>query len=52
MSASGAVATHPAFIGGLADLVKAALAKDAAMQNGAGDLWCANARRCACKGAA
>jgi ferrochelatase len=45
----GAVATHPAFIAGLADLAKAALARDGAVQNGTGDLWCANARRCAYK---
>jgi ferrochelatase len=43
------VATHPAFIAGLADLVRAALARDAKVQDGSGQAWCAHAARCACK---
>ena len=46
-----AVGTHPAFIGGLAQLVKAARSRDAAVQDGSGQQYCANWRRCACKGA-
>jgi ferrochelatase len=44
-----AVGTHPAFIAGLAALVKDALARDAAVQDGSGPQACANWRRCACK---
>jgi ferrochelatase len=44
-----AVATHPAFIAGLAALVKGALAQDAAIQDGSGRQACVNWRRCACK---
>jgi ferrochelatase len=47
-----AVGTHPAFIGGLANLVTAALRQDGAVQPGSGRHYCANWRRCACKGAA
>jgi protoporphyrin/coproporphyrin ferrochelatase len=47
-----AVATHPAFIGGLANLVTGALAGGAAVQPGSGQQYCANWPRCACKGAA
>ena len=47
-----AVGTHPAFIGGLANLVNGALARDAAVQDGSGQLYCGSWRRCACKGAA
>jgi ferrochelatase len=47
-----AVGTHPVFIGGLANLVTAALGRDAAVQAGSGQQYCANWRRCACKGAA
>jgi ferrochelatase len=47
-----AVGTHPAFIGGLANLVNAALGRDAAVQPGSGQQYCASWRRCACKGAA
>jgi protoporphyrin/coproporphyrin ferrochelatase len=46
-----AVGTHPAFIGGLANLVSAALGKDAAVQPGSGQQYCGSWRRCACKGA-
>jgi protoporphyrin/coproporphyrin ferrochelatase len=42
-----AVGTHPAFIAGLAALVKGA--RDAAVQDGSGQQACANWRRCACK---
>ncbi|WP_119302491.1 ferrochelatase [Dongia deserti] len=45
------VDTHSAFIGGLAALVKGALARDAAVQDGSGQQHCANWRRCACKAA-
>ena len=45
----GAVATHADFITGLAGLVRGALAQSAGVGPGTGDLWCANARRCACK---
>src|SRR5215467_177297 len=41
-----AVATHPAFIAGLASLVKGARA--AAVQDGSGREACADWRRCAC----
>jgi ferrochelatase len=44
-----AVGTHPAFIAGLATLVKNALARDAGIQDGSGQQACANWRRCACK---
>lgn len=44
-----AVATHPAFIAGLAALVKGALAEDAAIQDGSGQTACVNWRRCACQ---
>jgi ferrochelatase len=47
-----AVGTHPAFISGLADLVKAALADTAVVQPGSGQQYCGSWRRCACKGAA
>ena len=47
-----AVGTHPAFIGGLANLVNAALGRAAAVQPGSGHQHCASWRRCACKGAA
>jgi protoporphyrin/coproporphyrin ferrochelatase len=47
-----AVGTHPAFIAGLAQLVKAALAQAAAVQDGSGQLHCADWRRCACKAGA
>jgi ferrochelatase len=47
-----AVGTHPAFIGGLANLVNTALGRDAAVQPGSGRQYCASWRRCACKGAA
>jgi ferrochelatase len=44
-----AVGTHPAFIAGLAALVKGALAHDSAIQDGSGQTACINWRRCACK---
>jgi ferrochelatase len=44
-----AVGTQPDFIGGLAALVKAALARDEAVQDGSGQQYCAGWRRCACK---
>jgi len=47
-----AVGTHPAFVGGLANLVNAALGRAAAVQPGSGQQHCASWRRCACKGAA
>ena len=47
-----AVGTHPAFIGGLANLVNAALGRAAAVQPGSGQHYCGSWRRCACKGAA
>jgi ferrochelatase len=47
-----AVGTHQAFIGGLANLVNAALASDAAVQPGSGQHYCGSWRRCACKEAA
>ena len=47
-----AVGTHPAFIGGLANLVNAALSRAGAVQPGSGQQHCGNWRRCACKGAA
>jgi protoporphyrin/coproporphyrin ferrochelatase len=47
-----AVGTHPAFIAGLAALVKGALARDEAVQDGSGQQYCASWRRCACKAAA
>jgi ferrochelatase len=47
-----AVGTHPAFIGGLANLVTAALGHEARVQPGSSQHYCANWRRCACKGAA
>ncbi len=47
-----AVGTHPAFIGGLANLVTAALGRDAAVQPGSGQQHCGSWRRCACKEAA
>ena len=43
-----AVGTHPAFIGGLANLVTAALSRDAAVQPGSGQHHCDSWRRCAC----
>lgn len=43
-----AVGTHPAFIAGLANLVRGALARDAAIQDGSGRHYCADWRRCAC----
>lgn len=43
------VSTHPQFIAGLARLVQSALGKDAAIQPGCGQGFCANAARCACK---
>ena len=46
------VSTHPAFIEGLADLVKGALGRDATIQDGSGRQACAAWRRCACKAAA
>ena len=45
-----AVGTHPAFIGGLANLVNAALERGAAVQHGSGQHYCGSWRRCACKG--
>jgi ferrochelatase len=47
-----AVGTHPAFIGGLANLVTGALARNAVVQPGSGQQHCATWRQCACKGAA
>jgi ferrochelatase len=47
-----AVGTHPAFIGGLANLVTAALGREGAVQAGSGQQYCASWRRCACKRAA
>jgi ferrochelatase len=44
-----AVGTHPAFIGGLANLVTAALGGDAAVQPGSGQQYCDSWLRCACK---
>ncbi len=44
-----AVGTHPAFIGGLANLVTGALARDGAVQSGSGQQYCASWPRCACK---
>ena len=44
-----AVGTHPAFIGGLANLVNAALGREAAVQPGTGQQYCSSWRRCACK---
>ena len=44
-----AVGTHPAFIGGLANLVNAALSGDAAVQPGSSQHHCGSWRRCACK---
>jgi ferrochelatase len=46
-----AVGTHPEFIAGLAALVKGAVTRDAAVQDGSGQQYCAPWRRCACKGA-
>ena len=46
------VSTHPAFIAGLAELVRGALGRDAKVQDGSGRTWCANASRCACKAGA
>jgi ferrochelatase len=43
------VSTHPAFIAGLAGLVRAALGREGNVQDGSGRAWCANASRCACK---
>jgi ferrochelatase len=43
------VGTHPAFIAGLAALVKNALARDIAVQDGSGQQYCVDWRRCACK---
>jgi ferrochelatase len=45
-----AVGTHPAFIDGLARLVKSALGRGAVVQDGSGQHYCADQRRCACKG--
>ena len=47
-----AVGTHPAFIGGLANLVTAALARNGSVQPGSGQQYCVSWRCCACKGAA
>ena len=47
-----AVGTHPAFIGGLANLVTAARCRDAAVQPGSGQQYCGSWRRCVCKGEA
>jgi ferrochelatase len=47
-----AVGTHPAFIGGLANLVTAALGDTAAVRPGSGQHYCGSWRRCACKEAA
>jgi ferrochelatase len=47
-----AVGTHPAFIGGLANLVNATLGGNATVQPGSGQQYCGSWRRCACKGAA
>jgi protoporphyrin/coproporphyrin ferrochelatase len=47
-----AVGTHPAFIGGLANLVTVALGRDGAVQPGSGQHYCSSWRRCACKEAA
>jgi ferrochelatase len=47
-----AVGTHPAFIGGLANLVNATLGGNATVQPGTGQQYCGSWRRCACKGAA
>lgn len=47
-----AVGTHPAFIAGLANLVSAALSGEGAVRPGSGRQYCADWRRCACKGAA
>ncbi|HJT12913.1 MAG TPA: ferrochelatase [Dongiaceae bacterium] len=44
-----AVGTHPAFIGGLANLVAGALARDGTVQSGSGQQYCASWPRCACK---
>jgi ferrochelatase len=46
------VSTHPAFIEGLAALVKRALVRHEAVQDGSGQGACANWRRCACKAGA
>jgi ferrochelatase len=46
-----AVGTRPDFIAGLAKLVKGAVTRDAAVQDGSGQQYCASSRRCACKGA-
>lgn len=43
-----AVGTHPAFIGGLANLVTAALEREGAVQAGSGQQHCGSWRRCAC----
>lgn len=44
-----AVGTHPAFIGGLANLVNGSLGRDAAVQPGSGQHYCGNWRRCPCQ---
>jgi protoporphyrin/coproporphyrin ferrochelatase len=46
------VGTHPAFIAGLARLVKTAMADSAPVQDGSGRQACVDWRRCACKTAA
>jgi protoporphyrin/coproporphyrin ferrochelatase len=46
------VGTHPAFIAGLANLVRSAMARDAVVQDGSGRQACADWRRCACKAGA
>ncbi|MGH6893221.1 MAG: ferrochelatase [Dongiaceae bacterium] len=43
------VSTHPAFIAGLAALVRTVIARDGAIQDGSGQAACAGWRRCACK---
>lgn len=43
------VSTHADFIAGLADLVREALGRDAPVQPGCGQGFCAKASRCACK---
>ena len=44
------VSTHPAFIAGLAALVKRALIRHEPVQDGSGQSACADWRRCACRG--
>jgi len=44
-----AVGTHPAFIGGLANLVATARGREETVQPGSGQLYCSSWRRCACR---